>query len=148
MTWPVFIIARKNFPISNSHQVRKPIVCVINEYIRLSARVMYVQYSGGCAVPWRMSRTVEGYHQHGGGKSSVQWKILSTVEGHHQYSGGISSVRWRILSTVEGYHQYGGGISSVHQYLMKFQLKSCEIKACLYCSVIYFEKNQNLKLQL
>ncbi len=34
---------------------------------KYSPRVMYVQYSGGCAVEWRIFSTGEGYHQYSGG---------------------------------------------------------------------------------
>ncbi len=59
-------------------------------------RIMYVQYSGGCAV--------------------LQWLCSTAVVV--QYSGGILSVQRRdVISTAEGYHQYRGGIPSVQRWM-------------------------------
>ncbi len=47
---------------------------------KFSTQVMYMKYSGGRAVQWRVCSTVEDI-QYNGGISSVQWRdIISTVE--------------------------------------------------------------------
>ena len=56
---------------------------------------MSVQYSGGCAVQWRLFSTVEAV-QYSGGVTSALWG--DSIE----YGGGYS-VQWRAnISTVEG----------------------------------------------
>ena len=93
--------------------------------------IMYVQYRGGCSVPWGYSVlwgdimiNVEGYLEYRGGvqyRGGISWVlwgvILSTVGDDLEYRGGvqhrgryswctwgISWVPWSVFSTVEGYH--------------------------------------------
>ena len=76
----------------------------------------YLEYRGGCSVPWGdIMINVGGYLEYRGG-CSVPWgDIMSTVGGYLEYRGGCS-VPWGdimmhvgdIMSTVEGV-QYRGG---------------------------------------
>ena len=80
----------------------------------------YLEYRGGCSVPWGdilstvgVFSNVGGYHEYRGGyleyRGDVQYR-----GGYHEYRGGCS-VPWRVFSTVGGYHplkfEYHGGIS-------------------------------------
>ena len=58
----------------------------------------YLEYRGGCSVPW-------------GDIMSTVGVILSTVGGYLEYRGGCSVPWGDIMSTVEGV-QYRGGKKS------------------------------------
>ncbi len=42
-----------------------------SNFLVFPSRVMPAQCSGGCAVQWMVSSSMEGYHQYSGGISSV-----------------------------------------------------------------------------
>ena len=62
----------------------------------------YLEYRGGCSVPWGYHEYCGGYLEYRGG-CSVPWGMFSTVGDIMMHAGDI-------MSTVEGV-QYRGGKS-------------------------------------